>query len=290
MQPLVSVLITVFNRERYLAAAVDSVLSQTMQDFEIIIVDDCSSDASTEIAKSFAIRDSRIHFFRNEHNLGDYPNRNRAASFATGKYLKYVDADDLIYPHALAVKVAAMEKWPAAGLGISWNVMDPPQPYPFISTPREIIRGHFLARSVLGAGPTAAIINRESFAAAGQFSGRQFIGDTELWLRLAQAQPVVSLPPSLVWWRRHEGQQMNFEQACPDVIAQRYQLEIETLDATTLLGAAEKRQALARLRQRHGRRLLSMGLRNRKIQVAGKLWKQSNLNWSDFFHAFRGYQ
>jgi glycosyltransferase involved in cell wall biosynthesis len=290
MQPLVSVLITVFNRERYLAAAVDSVLAQKLQDFEIIIVDDCSTDASAEIAKSYAARDARIRFHFNERNLGDYPNRNRAASFAAGKYLKYVDADDMIYPHALAVMVDAMEKWPDAGLGLSWNVMDPPQPYPFVSTPRGVYRGHFLDKSVLGVGPSAAIIRRDSFAAAGQFSGRQFIGDTELWLKLAQTQPVVSLPPSLVWWRRHEGQQMTFEQARPEIIAQRFQLELETLASTTLLDAAEKRQATARLRQRQGRRLLSLGLRNHKFQAAGKLWKQSNLNWSDFFHALRGYQ
>ena len=61
--PLVSVLVTVYNRERYLAASLDSVLAQTMRDFEVIIVDDVSTDGSVEIARNYAARESRIRFF-----------------------------------------------------------------------------------------------------------------------------------------------------------------------------------------------------------------------------------
>jgi glycosyltransferase involved in cell wall biosynthesis len=284
------VLITVFNRERYLAAAVDSVLVQTMQDFEVIIVDDVSTDSSVEIAQNYAAREHRVRFFRNERNLGDYSNRNRAASFAAGKYLKYVDADDLIYPHALAVMVGAMERWPEAGLGLSWNVIDPPQPYPFVSSPREVLREHFLGRSILGVGPSAAIIRRDSFAAVGEFSGRQFVGDTDLWLKLAQSQPVVSLPPALVWWRRHEGQQMSFEEARPDVLAVRYQLECETLESSVLLEPAERRRALGRLRQHHARRLLALGLRQRRPLVAWRLFRKSGLGLGGLLRGMRPYQ
>jgi glycosyltransferase involved in cell wall biosynthesis len=285
--PLVSVLITVFNRERYLEAAVDSVLSQTMQDFEIIIVDDVSTDGSVEIARDYAARDARIRFVRNESNLGDYPNRNRAASLATGKYLKYVDADDAIYPHALAVMVGGMEKWPESGLGLSLNIIDPPQPYPFVSSPKDVVREHFLGRGILGAGPSAAIIRRDSFVAAGQFSGRQFIGDTELWLKLAQRQPVVSLPPALVWWRRHEDQQMSLEQARPEILNVRYRLQCDALDATELLDEAEKRRACQRLCHYHARRLIHMALRERKCKVSLRLWNDAGLGWRGLISAFR---
>jgi glycosyltransferase involved in cell wall biosynthesis len=275
MPPLVSVLITIYNRERYLAAAVESVLTQSMQDFEVILVDDGSKDGSARLAGDYAAREPRIKFLRNERNLGDYPNRNRAASEASGKYLKYVDADDLLYPRSLAIMVDAMEKWPEAGLGLSWNVIDPPQPYPFVTSPREVIRGHFLGRGLLGVGPSAALIRRESFKAVGGFSGRQFIGDTELWLKLAQLQPVVSLPPALVWWRRHEGQQMFVEQANPEVLAIRYRLECETLESTVLLDEGEKRRALSRIRQHHARRLLALGLRRRHPAAAWRLFQSS---------------
>ena len=92
--PLVSVLTTDYNSEKHLAAAIESVLAQTMEDFELIVVDDCSTDRSVEIARLYE-NDPRVRIFINEENLGDYPNRKRAAFYASGKYIKYVDADDI---------------------------------------------------------------------------------------------------------------------------------------------------------------------------------------------------
>ena len=101
----VSILVTVYNREAYLAECLDSILSSNESDFEVIIVDDASSDRSVEIAEQYASRDPRVVLHENEKNLGDYGNRNRAASLASGKYLKYLDADDCTpsYPGRCAV-------------------------------------------------------------------------------------------------------------------------------------------------------------------------------------------
>ena len=105
----VSILTTVYNREKYLAACIESVLSSSYQDWELIIVDDVSKDTSLDIAKRYEQKDPRIKVYVNEKNLGDYPNRNKAASYAKGKYLKYLDADDLINPQGLEVMVHTME-------------------------------------------------------------------------------------------------------------------------------------------------------------------------------------
>ena len=88
-QALVSVLMTSFNRDKYIAEAIDSVLASTYQNWELIIVDDCSKDKTVEIAKSYEAKDNRIKVYVNKKNLGDYPNRNKAASYAKGKYIKY---------------------------------------------------------------------------------------------------------------------------------------------------------------------------------------------------------
>ena len=88
----ISVLMTAFNREKYIGEAIESVLASTFKDFELIIVDDCSSDKTVEIAKNYENLDKRVKVFLNEKNLGDYSNRNKAASLANGKYIKYVDA------------------------------------------------------------------------------------------------------------------------------------------------------------------------------------------------------
>src|SRR6266404_3983608 len=115
--PTVSVLTTAYNREKYIAQAIESVLASSFKDFELIIVDDCSKDHTVEIARRYT-GDSRVQIHVNERNLGQFQNRNHAASLARGKYLKYLDSDDFIYPHGVAVMVDAMERFPDAALAL----------------------------------------------------------------------------------------------------------------------------------------------------------------------------
>lgn len=75
-RPLVSVLMTAYNRDKFIAEAIESVLASSFKDLELIIVDDCSTDKTLDIAKTFQQIDTRIKVFRNEENLGDYTNRN----------------------------------------------------------------------------------------------------------------------------------------------------------------------------------------------------------------------
>lgn len=106
-QPLVSVCMPVFCGAPHLAAAIDSVLEQTLTDFELIIVDDCSSDASPDIVSKY--RDPRIRYLRNQINLGAQDNWNRALSLARGKYFKLMPQDDLLAATCLADQVAVLE-------------------------------------------------------------------------------------------------------------------------------------------------------------------------------------
>ena len=117
MRPLVSVLITSYNREKYLAEAIESVLASSYPDFELIIVDDCSTDNSINIIRHYEAKDNRIMVYINEKNVGQFKNRNIAASYATGVFIKYLDSDDIMFPDCLNVMVEAMEKYPEAGVG-----------------------------------------------------------------------------------------------------------------------------------------------------------------------------
>ena len=101
--PLVSVLMTAYNREIYIAQAIESVLQSTYTNFELIIVDDGSTDSTLSIAKKYAEADERVYVYQNETNLGDYNNRNRAASLAKGMLYKYLDSDDVIYPCSIEI-------------------------------------------------------------------------------------------------------------------------------------------------------------------------------------------
>ncbi len=144
MKPGISVLMTTYNREKYVEAAIQSVLNSTFTDFELIVTDDGSTDSTVRIVEKMAQHDTRIKLHINPTNLGDYPNRNQAASHATGKYLKYVDADDLIYPWGLQILWDCMEQSPAARWGLCSLAQDRDRPFPFQLNPAEAYRYHYL--------------------------------------------------------------------------------------------------------------------------------------------------
>ena len=215
--PIISVLITVYNREKYLAAAVESVLAQTFADFELIVVDDGSTDGSVEVARGYT-KDSRVRLHVNERNLGDYPNRNKAASLARGQYLKYVDADDVIYPHCLGIMVEGMELHADAGLGISKTMSGVFCPVQI--TPREAYRDHFFGSGLFTVGPLDTIIRRCALEKVGGFSPARHVSDYECWAKLARNGPVVLLPPGLAWWRCHEEQESLAEHQTSKLVAE----------------------------------------------------------------------
>ena len=281
--PAVSILTTVYNREKYLAECIESVLASSYQDWELIMVDDQSTDASVAIAERYAAKDQRIHVYVNEQNLGDYPNRNQAAAYAKGKYLKYLDADDLIYPHGLQIMVETMEAHPQCALGISQEVAEDFQPYPFVMTPQETFQREFLQRGVLGLGPTGTIIRRDAFERLGGFSGTRYIGDTELWYKLAMQYPVLKMVPGLIYWRQHEEQQIKMEKKDINVIKLRFQHTMNTLKEVDLpLTENQKAVALKKVNRRFSRNILYL-IKKGNFNVANKIRKACNLTWLSLF-------
>lgn len=208
-KPQVSILTTCFNCEKYIADCIESVLGSSFQDWEMIIVDDQSQDRSVAIAKKYAAKDDRIRLYINEKNLGDYPNRNKAASYAIGTYLKYLDADDMLYKHTLEIMVNSMVRFPDAAMGISEKNLNDSLPYPLLYNPRQIYETHFLKKGLLGVGPSSTIIKRAIFENIGGFSGTRFIGDTELWLRICASYALVKTQSGLVFKREHDEQEYN---------------------------------------------------------------------------------
>ncbi len=209
-KPLVSVLMTAYNREQYIGEAIESVLASTYENFELIIVDDCSSDNTVAIASRYAAKNQKVKVYVNETNLGDYNNRNRAASYANGKYLKYWDSDDVLYPHALSVMVDCMEKFPMAGFGLikaHMPLFD--QPYPLqVDEPFKVFCKE---RSLFSNSPGSAIITKQLFEKVKGFSGKRYIGDHELWIRCAMHSALVIIPGFLGWDRTHAVQERNFD-------------------------------------------------------------------------------
>jgi hypothetical protein len=115
-RPLVTVTIPMYNNARFIAETIQSVLSQTFSDLELLIYDDHSTDGSYEIAASFS--DSRIRLFRNLENLGPERNWNKAISDVRGKYVKLVCGDDILYPECLEKQISAFEEPGNSGVSL----------------------------------------------------------------------------------------------------------------------------------------------------------------------------
>jgi glycosyltransferase involved in cell wall biosynthesis len=277
--PLVSVLMTVYNREKYIAEAIESVLASTYQHWELIIVDDRSKDASVDIAKSYADKDNRIQVYINDKNLGDYPNRNQAAAYAKGKYLKYVDADDLIYPHGLELLVYYMEQFPEAGYGLCSLAQDKFNIFPFELNPEEAYQRHYFQQQLFHKAPLSAIINRIVFEKAGKFSGKRMLGDFEMWHVLSQKHNVVLMPQGIVWYREHDEQEMTLHRSDPMEPFKYFLLAEEFINSSDCpLDKKDKIKVLKKVNYKKARSIVSSA-KHHSIKKAFELKKISGLSF-----------
>jgi glycosyltransferase involved in cell wall biosynthesis len=208
--PLVSVLITAYNREKYIGEAIQSVLDSTFTDYEIIIVDDCSLDRTLSIAYEYARKNDTIKVYCNEKNLGQFQNRNKAASYATGKYIKYLDSDDIISPEGLAIMVSGMEKDIDTGIGIEYYFPSPfikDSDIPLILSSPDAYRSNFEGGGLLAVGPSFCIYSKEKFDTVKGFDESFGINtDVHLNLKIAAVSKAAVLQKDIVFWRRHNEQ------------------------------------------------------------------------------------
>lgn len=276
--PLVSVLLTAWNREKFIAEAIENVLAQTFTDFELIIVDDASTDGTVDIIKQYAAKDARIRFYVNEKNLGDYPNRNKVATYATGKYIKYTDSDDVLYEHALQVMVSAMQKFPDAGFCLCCE-QDPVRPYPVMVSGRQAYLENFYGYDHFSRAPGSAIIKREAFERVGAFSGRRIIGDNELWFKLSNYYSMVKIPGGLYWDRNHGDQERFTTFANENYRKMRHMVLLEAFAHKDCPLNQEERQTILKRVHRNNRKKKVLkfvyefkGLFDRKRNKYEKLW------------------
>lgn len=114
--PKASVIIPAYNAEKYIAKSIESILNQTFTDFELIIIDDCSTDETYAIIIEYAKKDNRIVVLKNEKNLGIAGNRNKGISLAKGEYIVWQDADDISMPERISKQFNFMESHPEVGI------------------------------------------------------------------------------------------------------------------------------------------------------------------------------
>jgi glycosyltransferase involved in cell wall biosynthesis len=108
--PKISVIMSVYNSEKFLSEAIESILNQTFKDFEFIIINDCSTDSSLEIIKKYKKKDSRIVLIENKKNIGLTKSLNIGLKRAKGKYIARMDADDISLPERFQIQYDFLEK------------------------------------------------------------------------------------------------------------------------------------------------------------------------------------
>jgi glycosyltransferase involved in cell wall biosynthesis len=284
--PLVSVLMTSYNREKYISDSIRSVLHSTYENFELIVVDDGSSDNTVQIARSFETNDKRVKVYVNPKNLGDYANRNMAASYAKGKYLKYLDSDDMIYRHGLEVFVTMMEEHPDVALGIGSISTQKREPFPIVIKAETAHRHHFFKDSYLNCGPSGVIIKNDVFKKLGGFSGKRMVGDVELWLKITSTFDVMILPPSLIYWRQHEDQEFFAGIRNGIYIQMELPMIEEALsEGRSNLTGKEKQIILNYYKKITARGIINIAIKKRKVKEAIRLTSQLRITAKDFFNA-----
>jgi glycosyltransferase involved in cell wall biosynthesis len=171
-------------------------------------VDDGSKDRTVEIARNYGANDSRINVYINKHNLGDYPNRNRAASYASGEYILYVDSDDMIYTDTILYCVENMAKNPSADMLMIYNVEN--LEHPFLLQQKETIQKHFFEKPLLMTGPGGTFLKRAFFERIGKYPEKYGpANDMYFNLKAASSGTILFVPYVFVFYRRHEGQEIN---------------------------------------------------------------------------------
>ena len=282
----VSILTTVYNRANFLGECIQSVQQSKFKDYEHNIVDDGSTDDSVAIAQRYAKEDPKIKVFVNEKNLGDYPNRNQAASLARGKYLKYVDADDMSGPWMLSIMVDSMEAHPESAAGLF--VYGPHSDYlPRQIEPGQSLVDHYIHGSgILNRSPLGAIINREKFNAVDGFPMKQHVGDFELWHKLGALYPLVALPTLLSNYRFHPGQQSEDNRTNFTVPFKYFQAALDGLNFARHKGAEHPQIETAILRKRS--RTVFYAIRKMQHQKALVLKTKAGQTWIELLrHAMK---
>jgi len=282
-KPFVSILMPSYNSEEFIGIAIKSVLDSTYTNFELIITDDNSTDSTYKIAKSFQEKDARVKVFLNDKNYGDYPNRNKAASYAKGKYLKYVDHDDYIYPYGLEQLVYYMEQFPEAGYGLCTMEPQHNQPYPLILSPESAYLMNYSKMGLFVRAPLSSIIKRNVFLDVGGFSGKPFLGDLELWHKLSQKHNLLLMPGGIVWYRKHEHQESKKMFGNPDNEFE-YLLIGEDFIKSSLcpLKGKDKERVLELYKKRKVRFFLST-IKNHSIKKGVEIKKKGEISLKDVF-------
>lgn len=207
--PLVSVIIPTHNRAGHVGRAISSALAQTVDDIEIIVVDDCSCDATATVVRSMAGRNMpNIVYLRNEKNLGGSASRNVGIGAARSRYLAFLDDDDEWLPTKLEKQLAVFGENPALGLVYTGYFFINEQTQSVYATirPRKIrnVLAELLKKNCVGTTSTAMVTSKCLKEVGGFDQSLRGCQDWDLWIRIAKKYAMECIQEPLVKFYDHD--------------------------------------------------------------------------------------
>jgi len=203
--PKVTALMSVYNGEKYLREAVESILNQTFEDFEFIIINDGSSDSSRD--KILSYKDSRIRFIENEKNLGLTKSLNRGLRIAKGKYIARIDVDDISMPGRFEKQVSFLDEHKEIALVGSWiQIINPQSGEVFVlkyDCDPVIIKWTLLFKNPIA--HSSAFFRKEIIEEMGYYKEKyKYAQDFDLWFRISRRYKIANIAEVLVKYRIHD--------------------------------------------------------------------------------------
>jgi glycosyltransferase involved in cell wall biosynthesis len=238
MLPTISVLMSVYNGANYIVESIDSILAQTVTEFEFIIIDDCSVDKTSQILNTYAQQDNRIRIIRNPENKGLTASLNIGLAEAQGKYVARQDADDISLPQRFKKQIQYLEAHPESVLTSSnIGIIDDEGKYRDTlkrAAPPNLVYWYLLFYNHVG-GHSSVMFRREAVLEVGGYNtSYRYSQDYDLWTRLLYQGEIAILPETLIHWRTHPsnitGQRFEQQEHLSLLISQR---EIQRLTDQT---------------------------------------------------------
>lgn len=201
---LISVVLPVYNGEKYLKESIESIIAQTYENWELIIVDDCSTDSSADISKLYASKDSRIHYYRNDTNLKLPRNLNKGFTLTKGQYLTWTSDDNRFRVNALQKMADTLEQNPDIQFVFaSCRIIDDNgNPIEHISVSRRSLK-RLVGMNSVGA---CFMYTRQVYEKIGNYdSSLIYVEDFDYWQRICAHFKAKTIGEILYEYRWHEG-------------------------------------------------------------------------------------
>lgn len=207
-KPQISAVMPLYNGAKFVGESIESVLAQSFGDFELIVIDDASTDASYDIACSYAEKDNRIVVLRNGTNSGAAGTRNRGLDAVRGRFITFIDADDLIAPERFARQIAFFGQYPQIDLCGSYYKM-----FGEIAISQHAIKvplthGEIVVQLLFGCpfGMSSVMMRRDAFEHSGVRFRKSMAEDYQFWVELSAHMRMANIPEYLDFYRRWENQ------------------------------------------------------------------------------------